>query len=64
MYLIKERVVGALPRTGLLDGVPTHHLHDGVQLTTQQLTCLQNMHTNLHGANTEVAMLWGGACSS
>ena len=48
MYLIKERVVSALSGAGFLDGVATHHLHDWVQLTTQQLACLQDMYTHLY----------------
>ena len=47
-HLIKERVVGALPGAGFFDGVATHHLHDRVQLTAQQLTRLQHMYTHLY----------------
>ena len=47
-HLIKERVVSALPGAGFLDGAATHHLHDRVQLTAQQLACLQHMYTYLY----------------
>ena len=47
-HLIKERVVGALSGAGFFDGVATHHLHDRVQLTAQQLACLQHVYTHLY----------------
>ena len=47
-HLVKERVVGAFPGAGFLDGVATHHLHDRVQLTAQQLARLQHMYTHLY----------------
>ena len=52
VYLIEERVVGALPRGSLLDCVPTHNLHNGVQLTSEKFASLQNVNTYLH-TNTQ-----------
>ena len=49
VYLVKERIIGAFSGAGLLDGGPTDDLDNGIQLSSQQLPGLQNVHTDLQG---------------
>ena len=57
-HLVKERVVGALPGAGLLDGAAAYHLHDGVQLTSQQFPGLQHVDTDLHRHRQPDVSVW------